>query len=53
MERFCVYVPEVLSFRVNNLFLLSVCFLADVPLEKLLDYGGEQFSRTAERTWAI
>ena len=39
-----MYAAEMLSFRVDNSFRLSVCFLAIVPLEKLFDYGGEQLA---------
>ena len=41
---FYMYAAEMLSFRVDNSFRFSVCFLAIVPLEKLFDYGGEQLA---------
>ena len=43
-EHFCTYVVQILSFQLDCLSTLSVCFLAIVPLEKLFDYGGEQLA---------
>jgi len=34
----------VLPFRINYLSILSVCFLAIVPLEKFFHWGGEQLA---------
>ena len=41
-----MYVLAILSFRfeLNYIFILSVCFLALIPLEKLFDFGGEQLA---------
>ncbi len=45
-DHFCTYVVKMLMlpFRIEYLSILSVCFLAIVPLEKLFDWGGEQLA---------